>query len=115
MGKTNRLLYNKVAFEIDSARERLTELNQPLPLGNDDDLERIVVNPQDLQQFFDEQLEILRNTPSPKIGTGSRVSKLTCAENISCAFLSGENANRLHTEVQRAIGMAIASSFRQIN
>lgn len=108
-------LYNKVAFKLESAKERLIELNQPLPPGNDDDIERIVVNPQDLQQFFDEQLEILRNTPSPKIGTGSRVSKLTCAQKISCASLSGESASRLHTEVQRAIGMAIANSFRQVN
>ncbi|MEO9946893.1 hypothetical protein [Paraglaciecola sp.] len=47
--------------------ERLTQLNQPLPPGNDDDIERIVVNPQDLQQFFDEQLEILKNTPHLKL------------------------------------------------
>ncbi|MEP4890602.1 MAG: tetratricopeptide repeat protein [Aliiglaciecola sp.] len=104
--------YNKAAYKIEAARERLTELNLPMPPGSDQDIERIVVTPQDLQHFFIDQLQILRNTPSPKVGTGSRVSGQTCAKMMSCNALVGEDAQRLHTEMQRAIGMLIASKFR---
>ncbi|GAA6185737.1 MULTISPECIES: tetratricopeptide repeat protein [Alteromonadaceae] len=105
-------LYNKAAYKIEAARERLIELNQPLPPGNDNSIERIVVNPQDLQEFFIDQLQILRNTPAPKVGTGSRISGQTCEKMMSCGTLGGEDAQRMHTEVQRAVGMIISSKFR---
>ncbi|GAB2676394.1 tetratricopeptide repeat protein [Aliiglaciecola aliphaticivorans] len=104
--------YNKAAYKVEAARERLTELNLPMPPGSDDSIERIVVTPQDLQHFFIDQLEILRHTQAPKVGTGSRISGQTCAKMMSCNSVVGEDAQRMHTEMQRAIGMLIASKFR---
>lgn len=105
-------LYNKAAYKVEAARERLIALNQPLPPGTDDSIERIVVTPQDLHDFFIDQLQILQNTPAPRVGTGSRISGQTCEKMMSCNSLTGEDARRMHTEVQRAIGMIIASKFR---
>lgn len=105
-------LYSKAAYKIEAARVRLKELNQPLPTGSDENIERIVVSPNDLNDFFEDQLQVLRNTPAPKVGTGSRISGQTCEKMMSCNSLGGEAAGRLHTEVQRAIGMAIANKFR---
>lgn len=105
-------MYKKAAYKVEAARERLTALNQPLPSGTDNSIERIEVNPQDIQLFFIDQLQILRNTPAPKVGTGSRISGQTCEKMMSCGSIGGPEAQRLHTEMQRAIGMAISSQFR---
>ncbi|WJG11024.1 tetratricopeptide repeat protein [Aliiglaciecola sp. LCG003] len=105
-------LYNKAAYKIEAARDRLKALNQPLPPGSDENIERIVVNPQDIQVFFNDQLEILANTPAPKVGTGSRISGQTCEKMMSCGTIGSIETQQLHSEVQRAVGRLIASKFR---
>jgi hypothetical protein len=106
-------LYQKAAFKIQAARNRLDEIGQPSPATNDGEIEHIVVNPQGLYSFFDEQLETLRNTPAPKNGTGSRIAGLTCEKMLSCSSLGSGEQQRFSTELQRMVGNFIANSFRQ--
>jgi len=105
-------LYNTAAFKINAAKERLIALEQPLPPSVSNDIERIVVTPQAFDDFMDEQLALLKNNPAPKIGTGSRVAGQTCKKMLSCSSLSDEEADRFLLEIQRLIGVSMASGFR---
>lgn len=104
--------YEAAAFKVPDAKERLIALDQPLPKGVEEGVEHILVTPQDLHNFLDDQLTLLQNTPAPKVGTGSRVSGQTCAKMMSCSTLGGGEAQRMYTEVQRLVGMSIANQFR---
>jgi len=105
-------LYETAAFKLSAAQERLVALEHPLPPNLEDNIEHILVTPQDLNKFLDEQLTLLKNTPAPKVSTGSRVAGQTCKKIMSCSTLGGEESQRMYNEVQRIVGMSIANQFR---